>query len=299
MRISELMRGKTPFVSLEFFPPRDTLKWPDFFRSVGKLLTLRPLFVSVTYGAMGSTRVNTLEIVRRLKQEFGLETMAHLTCMGSSRASVDDFLDDLVTAGVDNVLALRGDPPREGMPAGAPRRDFRCAAALVAHIRERYPGLGIGVAAYPEGHPEAPSPEADLHFLKQKLDQGADFAITQFFFNNDLYWSFVGKARAAGIEKPIIPGILPIVNLDNVQRIISLSSAQTPEPLLRSLRRAQENGGADAVKRLGVGYATGQAQELLSGGAPGIHIYTLNRADTCLAIVSALRIEHDKTRKHG
>jgi methylenetetrahydrofolate reductase (NADPH) len=291
LRIVNLLKSEKPFVSLEFFPPEDRTKWPGFFHAVEKTLLINPLFVSVTYGAMGSTRANTLEIVSRLKKEFGLETMAHLTCVGSSMRDIDSSLEDLVRVGVDNVLALRGDPPRGETSFDLSGHDFTCAADMVSYIRARFPGLGIGVAAYPEGHPEAPSLEKDLIYLKRKLDEGADFAITQLFFDNDLYGDFVQRARGIGIDKPIIPGILPIVNLSNVARIISLCGATIPEPYLKKLHDAQREEGTDAVSRVGVAYARRQAQELLDRGAPGIHLYTLNRAESSVSLVRGLSFE--------
>ncbi len=288
MRIADLLKTKKAFVSLEFFPPKDRTKWPGFFDAVKKTLEINPLFVSVTYGAMGSTRAHTLEIVSMLRKEFGLETMAHLTCVGASMSDIDSYLKDLVQAGVDNVLALRGDLPQGETAFDFSARDFSCAADLVSHIRARFPRLGIGVAAYPEGHPEAPSLEKDLIFLKQKLDRGADFAITQLFFDNDLYWSFVQRAREIGIEKPIIPGILPVVSLSNIARIVSLCGASIPAPYLKKLHDAQREAGADAVREIGVAYARNQAQELLDKGAPGIHLYSLNRAESCVSLVQGL-----------
>jgi len=288
MRIAELIKESGQFISLEFFPPREKSNWPGFLASVEKLRALKPLFASVTYGAMGGTRDHTLEMVTILKREFGLETMAHLTCVGASEESIDSFLDRLVSSGVDNVLALRGDFPPGGLPPDIGEMNFRCAAELVSHIRARYPSLGIGVAAYPEGHPEAENRDEDLAFLKDKLDQGADFAITQLFFDNDLYWDFADRARAMGIEKPIIPGLLPITNLGNLQKIISLSSATVQEPLLDSLREAMENGGGESVKEIGVRHAVEQGKGLLAGGAPGLHLYTLNKADACLDIARRL-----------
>jgi methylenetetrahydrofolate reductase (NADPH) len=291
MRIADLLKNHTPFVSLEFFPPKDRAKWSVFFRAVEKTLAIKPLFVSVTYGAMGSTREYTLEIVSRLKKEFGLETMAHLTCVNTSIKEIDSYLEDLVKAGVDNVLALRGDLPQGESVFDPTCHDFACAAELVSHIRAHFPGLGIGVAAYPEGHPEAASLDSDLNYLKQKLDRGADFAITQLFFDNALYWDFVKRARAIGIGKPIIPGIMPIVNLSNVARIISLCGASIPSGYRERLNTAQERGGTDAVRTMGVEYARNQAQGLLDGGAPGVHLYTLNKAESCVEIVRGLNTD--------
>ncbi|MDD5556721.1 MAG: methylenetetrahydrofolate reductase [NAD(P)H] [bacterium] len=288
MRIVTLIERRRPFVSFEFYPPKDRAAWPGFLREAARLRAAAPLFVSVTYGAMGSTRDTTLEIVSRLKREIGLETMAHLTCIGASRENLDAFLDALAGDGVDNVLALRGDPPREGGMPDLGAADFRCAADLVSHIRERHREMGVAVAAYPEGHPEAPSPEEDLAFLKGKFDRGADFAITQLFFENESYWRFLDRARRAGIEAPLVPGILPILNLSSAERIVSLCGARVPPAFLAELREARERRGAEEVRRLGVRYATDQARELLRRGAPGVHLYTLNKADACLQIVRAL-----------
>ena len=291
MRIADLLKNHTPFVSLEFFPPKDHTKWPGFFHAVEKVMAVDPLFVSVTYGAMGSTKEYTLEIVSRLKKELGLETMAHLTCVNTSIKEIDSYLEDLVKAGVDNVLALRGDLP-QGEPAFDPTcHDFACAAELVSHIRAHFPGLGIGVAAYPEGHPEAASFDGDLRYLKQKLDLGADFAITQLFFDKGAYRNFVRRARAIGIAKPIVPGIMPIINLSNVTRIISLCGASIPAAYLDTLHTAQKEGGGDAVTAIGVAYARSQAQGLIDEGAPGVHLYTLNKAEACLDIVRGLKFE--------
>lgn len=291
MRIADLLKNHTPFVSLEFFPPKDRAKWPGFFHAVEKACAVNPLFVSVTYGAMGSTREYTLEIVSRLKREFGLETMAHLTCVNTSIKEIDSYLEDLVTAGVDNVLALRGDLPQGESSFDPACHDFACAAELVSHIRTHFPGLGIGVAAYPEGHPEAVSPDGDLGYLRQKLDLGADFAITQLFFDNGLYWDFVKRARAVGIDKPIVPGIMPIINLSNVTRIISLCGAGIPAGYLERLDAAQKEGGAEAVTAIGIEHARHQAQGLIDGGAPGVHLYTLNKAEACVEIVKGLNLE--------
>lgn len=289
MRIAELLKRRKPFVSLEFFPPRDRALWPAFFKTAEKLRALNPLFVSVTYGAMGGTRGNTMELVSRLKNECGLETMAHLTCVGASVDSVNAFLDALVESGVDNVLALRGDPPSDGAaPPPAAGGGLRCAADLVALIRARHRSLGIGVAAYPEGHPEAVSPEADLAYLKEKLDSGAEFAITQLFFDNALYFDFVRRARAAGITKPLIPGVLPVLSMGTIDRLVSKCGAHLPADYLARLQDADRRGGQAGVTRAGIAHAKGQALGLLAGGAPGVHLYTLNKAEACMEIAGGL-----------
>jgi methylenetetrahydrofolate reductase (NADPH) len=288
MRIVDKMAGGEQFVSLEFFPPKERGEWPAFFEMAGRLSRLNPLFASVTYGAGGSTKGDTLEIVSRLKKEHGLETMAHLTCIGAYRGELQRFLDNLARAGIDNVLALRGDPPKDAPPEFSACRTLLHASDLAAFIRDNHPAMGIGVAGYPETHPEAAGPEDDLGYLKLKLDQGGDFAITQLFFDNSQYFRFVARARAAGIGKPIIPGLLPVVSLKVIQRIVSLCGAAIPAALLGELQRAEAAGGAAAVQKLGVEYARRQAQELLAAGAPGVHVYTLNRDEAVIDLVDGL-----------
>jgi methylenetetrahydrofolate reductase (NADPH) len=285
--INSITHGKQ-FVSLEFFPPKEQADWPAFFRTVDRLTAARPLFASVTYGAGGSTHRDTLEIVSRLKKECGLEAMAHLTCIGSECDEVERFLDALSRAGVTNVLALRGDLPKEVTPDTYPCRTLLHASDLVSLVHSGHPDMGIGVAGYPETHPEAVSPEADLDALKIKVDQGADFVVTQLFFDNTHYFNFVRRARTLGITKPIIPGILPVVSLKVINRIISLCGAHIPPAYMAELEEADRAGGAAAVQQVGVAYARRQAEELLAAGAPGVHLYTLNRAEAVLEIVDGL-----------
>jgi methylenetetrahydrofolate reductase (NADPH) len=287
MRISELMEPRRPFLSLEFFPPKEKAEWPAFFRVAARLRELEPLFASVTYGAGGSTQSHTLELVTRLKREADLEPMAHLTCIGASREGISDFLDQLAAAEVDNVLALRGDPPA-GTVYRPEESPFAYATDLVAYIRQVHPQIGIGVAGYPEGHPDAPSADSDLMNLRHKLAAGSEFVITQLFFDNRHYWDFVERVRGLGISAPIIPGILPILSLKSIKRIVSLCGATLPDAFLGELEEADTRGGNDAVQELGIDHARRQAQELLDRGAPGIHLYTLNRAEACLRLVKSL-----------
>jgi methylenetetrahydrofolate reductase (NADPH) len=288
MKIVDQMNAGEQFISLEFFPPKDKNEWPAFFKTVGRLSQLNPLFASVTYGAGGSTQGDTLEIVTRLKKEHGLETMAHLTCVGAYRGTLQQFLDDLARAEVYNVLALRGDRPADAPPEFSACRTLLQASDLAAFIKEAHPTMGIGVAGYPETHPEALSPEQDLDYLKLKLDQGGDFVITQLFFDNSHYFDFVARARALGIVKPIIPGIIPVVSLKVIRRIVSMCGATLPPAYLAQLEEADRRGGAAAVQQVGVAYARRQAQELLAAGVPGVHIYTLNRDEAVLELVSGL-----------
>lgn len=284
MRIADLLRRQEPFLSLEFFPPKDRAQWPGFFDVVRQLKVLEPLFCSVTYGAGGSTQHNTLEIVTRMKQEYGLEPLAHLTCVGADRDRLGVFLQGLREAGVDNVLALRGDPPKGETEFRPDSDEFRHGSDLVCHIHSEFANLSIGVAGYPEKHPEAVSLEADLEHLRHKVACGADFVITQLFFDNDLYFDFVDRARGAGIDVPIIPGVLPVQNLAALKRMLAFCGATVPEGYMRDLEHVQAVYGDSGVRGLGLGYARSQVRNLLDRGAPGVHLYTLNKADTCLEI---------------
>ena len=288
MKIATKLADNRQFISLEFFPPKEKSEWPAFFRVVDRLAQLHPLFASVTYGAGGSTQSDSLEIVARMQQDHGLETMAHLTCVGAESARLTSFLDALDSAGVSNVLALRGDLPKEIPAETITESPLLYASDLVTFIRRTHPGMGVGVAAYPEAHPAAHNPEFDLGYLKLKLDLGGNFAITQLFFDNRFYFDFVAKARARGITKPIIPGILPVVSLKVIKRIVSLCGATIPADFMAKLEEADKEGGAAAVQRVGIDHARQQAQGLLAGGAPGVHLYTLNRAEAILEITDGL-----------
>lgn len=288
MKIIDKITKGSQFISLEYFPPKGHEEWPAFFRTVERLCSVNPLFASVTYGAGGSTHGDTLEIVTRLQKEHGLEAMAHLTCIGSSPEEVINYLNELASAGVDNVLALRGDRPIDAAAGFSPNPALQHASDLVTLISSSHPDLGIGVAGYPEAHPESLSPEADLSYLKLKIDNGADFSITQLFFDNRLYFDFVQRARSAGINGPIIPGILPVVSLKVIKRIVSLCGGTIPKDFMEALEEADLRGGAVAVQKVGVAFARRQIQELLDAGVPGIHIYTLNRAEVILELVDGM-----------
>lgn len=288
MRIKNLLETRNKFVSLEFFPPKDQDQWPGFFETVEKLKAVNPLFVSVTYGAGGGTQDNTLEIVRRMKNDHGLEPMAHLTCVGASEDRLHSFLQSLEEAGVDNVLALRGDPPR-GQCDWKPDSDrFQHASDLVKFIRNNYPDMGVGVAGYPEGHPECSTFREDFEFLKYKVDAGADFGITQLFFDNRLYWNFMERLGSMGVTKPMIPGVIPIMSLQSAKRILGFCGASIPGKLLLELEAADAEGGKEAAYEVGMRWAKQQVRELLEGGAPGVHLYTLNRAEAVLSILEEI-----------
>jgi methylenetetrahydrofolate reductase (NADPH) len=286
MRIRELLSTGRPSISFEFFPPRDAAAEDQLRRSLASLRELRPTYVSVTYGAGGSTRERTVELVTDLRRDYGLEAMAHLTCVGAGRDEIRRILERIRDAGIENVLALRGDPP-QGRPAFEPHPDgFRYGSELAAFARKHF-AFCLGGACYPEKHIEALSPEVDLTNLKLKVAAGCEFLITQLFFDNQKYFDFVARARAAGIGVPIIPGIMPITNFKQVERFTRMCGATIPEPLASELRRLQDD--PVGVLSLGVAHATAQCVELLQRGAPGIHFYTLNKSPATRTILMAIR----------
>jgi methylenetetrahydrofolate reductase (NADPH) len=288
LNISEQIARNRPFVSLEFFPPKEREAWDRFFDAAARLKAADPLFVSVTYGAGGSTQDNTLEIATRLKQDVGFEPLVHLTTVGASQEKINDFLASLQEAGINNVLALRGDPPR-GMTEFVPdNEDFQHASDLVTYINRHFPDMGVGVAAYPEAHPESPTVSHDIEMLKLKLDAGADLAMTQLFFDNRLYFDLVERLAAMGVDKPVVPGVLPIMSLGSVRFILNLCGASIPGRFYLELEEADKKGGAREVRKIGIDYAIRQCRDLIEGGAPGVHLYTLNQADACLEIAGAL-----------
>jgi len=289
MQIPQMIKERGPFVSLEFFPPKKQEEWPGFLKAARELQQLQPLFASVTYGAGGSTQDNTLEICAQLIQACGFEIMPHLTGVAADQGKIDGFLTAIGSLGIDNVLALRGD-----RPAGFSGTDtelfktFPHASDLVAYIRSQHPGLAIGVAGFPEAHAEAPSFDADLAVMERKVASGADFIITQLYFDNRVYFDYVERLRARGVTVPVIPGILPIRSLASLRFTLQLCNARVPGQLINSLMKADAQGGAAEVYKIGVAYAREQVKGLLAGGAPGVHLYTLNKADMCLAVMDGL-----------
>jgi len=288
VRVDEIIATKgQPTFSFEFFPPKTEDGERNLRTTLEDLRTFDPDFVSVTYGAGGSTRDRTVELTKWIKEGLGIESMAHLSCVGTTREELVAILDGIRAAGIENVLALRGDPPR-GQTEWTPHPGgLHYSTELAALISERYP-FSIGAACFPEVHPEAPDLAHDLRFLKEKVQSGASFLITQLFFDNELYFRFVEEARQVGIEVPIIPGIMPITDVKQIKTITGMCGATIPESLLRQLELRAEH--PDAVQDLGVSYATLQCAELLARGAPGIHFYTLNRSPATRAILSALKL---------
>jgi methylenetetrahydrofolate reductase (NADPH) len=288
LRIDEIIAASDgPVFSFEFFPPKTDEGERNLRATLEDLRAFDPDFVSVTYGAGGSTRGRTAELTHWIKRDLGIEGMAHLSCVGASREELREILDGMREAGIENVLALRGDPPRGEAEWRPHPGGLHYSTELAALITESYP-FSVGAACFPEVHPEAPDMAHDLRFLREKVEAGASFLITQLFFDNELYFNFVEEARAAGIEVPILPGIMPITDVSQIKTITGMCGASIPPALLEALEwRAEDKA---AVLQLGVAYATLQCAELLARGAPGIHFYTLNRSPATRAILSALRL---------
>lgn len=285
MKISEILKQAKPTFSFEFFPPKDADGFDQLFKSIDQLKTWNPAFVSVTYGAGGSTRSKTIELVGSIKNKIGLESMAHLTCVGHNSDEIYSVLDKLQKQGVENILALRGDPPNEDKEFVKPTNGFRFASELVKFSQNQF-SFCIGVAGYPEGHPECVNFSQDLIHLKQKVDSGASFVVTQLFFDNKFYFNFVEKLRKIGVDVPIIPGIMPIVNLKQIKKFTKMCGATVPADLMARLETYEKN--PDAIREIGIDHATTQCQNLLLEGAPGIHFYTLNRSNATLSILERL-----------
>ncbi|MCS7057718.1 MAG: methylenetetrahydrofolate reductase [NAD(P)H] [Meiothermus sp.] len=287
MKISALFRQNRPLFSFEFFPPKTPQGEASLFRTLHELKPLRPAFVSITYGAGGSERRKTTEWAARIQREVGLTAMAHLTCVGHTREELRSILQGYAEAGIQNVMALRGDPPRGAKDFQPVEGGFRYASELVAFIREEFGNtFTLAGGAYPEGHPEAVSLEADLLHLKRKVDAGLDFLVTQLFFNNALYFGFLERARRVGIEVPILPGLMPITDLAQIRRFMDMCGASIPGPLLSRLERAQT---PEEVLEIGVEHTTRQAQELLEAGVPGLHLYTLNKSPATRRVMENLQ----------
>jgi methylenetetrahydrofolate reductase (NADPH) len=286
MRIEAILDERRPVFSFEFFPPKTDEGMENLWRTAQELKHDEPAFVSVTYGAGGSTRDRTITIVKRIKQELGLEAMAHFTCVGATTDELRAVLDEMRDAGIENVLALRGDPPKGQEEWTATPGGLSYSTELIELIAAEY-DFSIGAACFPEVHPAATSMDSDIGFLKRKVEAGAKFLITQLFFDNELYFDFVEKARAAGVDVPIIPGVMPVTNFSQIKRFTEMCGATIPSTLECELEARQHD--PDAVRDLGVAYATLQCSELLARGAPGIHFYVLNRAPVARSVLAALR----------
>lgn len=292
MKLREIYKAKNPVISFEVFPPKaDPSNYNDkidiLFGELKILSKYNPAFISVTYGAGGSTRDKTFDLVVKIKNELNLLPMPHFTCVGSSGAEILEYIKEVENAGIENILALRGDPPKGQDCFIKPKYGFGYANELVEFIRANT-NLGIAVAGYPEVHPEAASEKDDLINLKRKVDTGADVIITQVFFDNSYYFKFVEKAHKAGINIPIVPGVLPITNISQVERMVAMSGTKIPENLTNSLKKFENY--PDAVKKLGIEFAIKQCRELLKNDVPGIHFYPLNKAFATDNVLKELNI---------
>jgi len=282
MLIRDQFAAGRPTLSFEFFPPKDDIGFWDLYRTIESLRPLEPTFVSVTYGAGGSTRRKTVDLVGRIKSQLGIEPMAHLTCVGAGKNELARVLDELQSLHIENILALRGDPP-QGQTAFVPVEDgFQYASELVAFIRARTGELCVAGACYPEKHPEAPSLETDLENLKRKVDAGVDFLITQLFFDNADFLAFRDRAVAKGILVPIVAGIMPILSVHQIKRFTQMCGAKIPKELLHKVEAVEDD--VESVRHIGMYHATQQCLDLLSQDVAGIHFYTLNRSTATRAI---------------
>jgi len=296
MRIDEIIASRRPTFSVEFFPPKTEEGKAQLYATARELGPLEPDFVSVTYGAGGSTRDGTVEITKALKDDLGLETMAHLSCVGETTEGLAQTLDQIEAAGIENVFALRGDPPRGQEDFVQPEGGLGSAAELAAFIASGW-DFAVGGACFPEVHPEAPDLETDLAYLKTKVDSGAGFLITQLFFDNQVYFDFVRAARDRGIEVPILAGVIPVGSFGQTKRICDLCEASIPPQLEAAF--AAVGGDPEREFELGVAFAAQQCAELLIAGAPGIHFYALNKAPATRAVLGALRASRPWERVRG
>ncbi len=274
MKFQDLYAGDLPIVSFELFPPATDKGLAKLQERIPKLISLAPAFISVTYGALGSTRDRTLELTSTIKNAYGHEVAHHLTCVGSTRLKIDELLGQIREHSIENIVALRGDPPQGQVRFEVAEGGYAHANQLVEQVRE-FGGFGIAVAGYPEKHVEAPDLETDLRNLKRKVAAGAHVIITQLFYDNKSFFRFVERCRAIGIEQPIVPGLLPILNVDQIKRITGICGSSIPQPLLQQLMDAEED--EHRVHEVGISHTAAQAIDLLDKGVPGIHFYVLNQ----------------------
>jgi methylenetetrahydrofolate reductase (NADPH) len=286
MQLRDFFSSDRKGLSFELFPPKTDEQVENLMATVADLNEFEPDFYTCTYGAGGSTRDRTLQILRAVKERFGHRVATHLTCVGSTVDQLRTYLNAALELGTDYVVALRGDPPKGETEFKQVAGGLRYANDLVSLIRSEYPQIGVAVAGYPEVHQEAPSAEIDLENLKRKVDCGADIIVTQLFYENDDYFRFVDQCRARGIDIPIVPGILPVTNLAQIQRITSLCKAKLPQSFVD---RLAERESTEWQFQVGVEFATAQVAELLSGGVPGVHFYVLNKSQATSEVLRSLR----------
>ena len=286
MRVKDILAEGRTSVSFEFFPPRSETGWEELFYNMSSLVPLQPSYVSVTYGAGGSTREHTHELIKRLQSETDLTVVAHLTCVGSTQDDIKKICETYSANGVNNILALRGDPPEDSDEPAVPEGGFVHAADLVRFIKEHFPEMGIGVAGFCEGHPATPNRLKEMDYMKAKVDAGADYIVTQLFFDNRDYYDYCERCELAGIHVPVIAGVMPITSRKNMYKMADLAAgSRIPAGLLRSIEWAE---GKDYVRNVGIHWATEQVRDLLHNGVPGIHLYTLNNSYASVTICENL-----------
>ena len=286
MLVKDILGKHGKSVSFEFFPPKSEAGWEELFHNISSFVPLHPRYVSVTYGAGGATRAHTHELVTRLQAETDLTIVAHLTCVGSSRDEIRQILETYDASGVKNVLALRGDPPQDAGTFEPPSDGFEHAADLVHFIKEHFPHMGVGVAGFPEGHPDTPNRLREIEYMKAKVDAGADYIVTQLFFDNRDFYDYCERCELAGIDIPVIAGVMPITSRKTMSRMAELAGgSRIPAGLLRSLEWAQ---GKDYVRNVGIHWATEQVRDLIYNDVAGIHLYTLNNSYASVQICEAL-----------
>lgn len=286
MKISEKLRLSAPIFSFEFFPPKDSEGFASLFETIARLKVSDPGFVSVTYGAGGSTRSKTVDLVGNIKNFIGLESMAHLTCVGHDQQEIRSVLESLQSRNIDNILALRGDPPQGEEKFLKTEGGFEYGNELVAFIKKNF-SFCVGAACYPEGHVECKDLDKDIENLKRKVDSGADFLVTQLFFDNKHYFDFMDRAAKANIDIPVVPGIMPVLNLKQIKRFTKMCGATLSPGLINKFSGIEDD--SEKVRQIGIAHAIEQCRELLENKAPGIHFYTLNRSKATLTILGALR----------
>lgn len=293
MHISEVLKQREISISFEFFPPKNEEASLDLFRTIQDLSDLNPAYVSVTYGAGGSTRDLTHDLVVKLQEKTGLTIVSHLTCVGSTKDEILTILKRYNTSGIHNIMALRGDPPKGQSEFIKTENGFEFAGELVSFIKKEFPKMGVGVAGFPEGHPSTPNRLKEIEYLKWKVDQGADYICTQLFFNNDDFYDFVERCEIAGIKVPIIAGIMPVTSRKGMARMAELAlGSKFPAKLLKALSRAEDDEYAENV---GIHWATEQVRDLLDHKIAGIHMYTLNKSKATRKIYDALGIRNLKS----
>ena len=289
MKIRQILYSGKRSISFEFFPPKTDDGVTSLFKTIHELKVHQPDYVSVTYGAGGSTRARTMELVCRIKEETGLETMSHVTCVAQTKEDVHGILARLEEAGIDNILALGGDPPR-GDPQVEVDGGFRHAYQLMTHIRKNF-DFGVAGSSFPEGHPDSKDLDTDMDYHKKKVESGADFLITQLFFDNRDFFDFMDRVAKAGIDVPILPGILPILSTPQIRRFAALCRAKIPPALDDKLERYAEDD--DTVREIGIEHSTTQIEDLWRNGVPGIHLYTLNKSYSTSKILDNLSLSRE------